>query len=889
MIEEGRALVPFQDAYKIQVRPEEGLTTDQVNQLNRITRAYLKENRLQGSYVNLTQVMPVIRGCITTGLMTAAGRETIEPSDNLNKAFQIGYRERKALIIRAIDEFEVYNEGLSSSELAIPEPLMNASRLELEKAALTAQLPNLRKLVEEIDIRRPVFNKILDFARDQVEKVIPGSNQMQINRNQEAGLVRNLIFGFVVESETNPLLEIEDFLSHSKDYRETLKNNPSILREFCQLVGLDFNQSISYLVDLSNQTREAISSVPSTQSWDIEDINKFFRVLSPVFLVSNPFYRLVDLSENPKDIGRSIWDANRSYPITLNGLEYRIPKPQVLRLVAYRIQEENPRRSNQLIHAAEAVENLMLELERQSHDNSITQLAEIANTKKMEFITLQSHLQSGRVIKNITLSGGQIEGYAERQLSIMADEQSAFFYLKEFLAEQQNLTLMLLKKYSDGQIPDSEDKSKIFAVRYNSVEFFSRVRQIYRNRIRGRLRTFERMYSNTDFSQWLEWERGTDTLKPYFAKAISTTVIDVLSTRTDSWMRDYISQPNDLSGKLKTIWKAALALELQEINTALRIRAHDYLKLRGAFSLGSIGWNDAYNRLITGERSTLLYDTSDWLRIKINQYERWRTRMATGNTPAFNELPTSYNDSWLKSREEAFNDSIKEWNYKSELSVPIETPSPSAFKRFSETKQMIRDGSDLQDFFESLSHPFAATRVLIQALSRIPPQELWNQASVSLRHLIHETTFRNRDIIWEPNRKRPEIVARNKKISSLYRQYFSDQGINLSDETYSTLVSTEEINAIYGHGNSLVFLWGVEDEFINWESSLEERLRKQLELPNRLLESLPKKALDYYRSRYTKSRNELVNTIRDRRQGAEEWVTRLQNFGVILPESSLIP
>ena len=180
---EGGSLIPFQDAFKIQVRPEEGLTTAQVNQLTRISRAYLKENGLQGSYVNLTQVMPIIRGCITTGLMTAAGRDRIEPSDNLNRAFQIGYQQRRELITRAAGEFQIYTEGLSSSELAMPAPIVNAAKIELGRASLTTQLPNLRKLGEEIESRRPIFNSLLNFARDKVEEIIPGSRQMQITRH----------------------------------------------------------------------------------------------------------------------------------------------------------------------------------------------------------------------------------------------------------------------------------------------------------------------------------------------------------------------------------------------------------------------------------------------------------------------------------------------------------------------------------------------------------------------------------------------------------------------------------------------------------------------------------------------------------------------------------
>ena len=396
------------------------------------------------------------------------------------------------------------------------------------------------------------------------------------------------------------------------------------------------------------------------------------------------------------------------------------------------------------------------------------------------------------------------------------------------------------------------------------------------------------MYANTNFVQWLEWERGSDVLKPHLQKAMTTTILDVLSTRTDAWMTDRTNQPAVESRHLKTVWNAALELEQRGITMELRRRAEDFLEKLRTFPFGTIGWNNEFNNLITHRKSELLHGPDDWLSVKKGRYEQWQRRLSAGDIPAFSELPESYTKNWLKDRENGFEEAARQWRPKPSLTSPIDPPTPSTFQRFSETRELARQATGIIDFAESLSHPFAATRVLIEALSRVPPADLRDHVDVSIPWLVHRSNFGSSDIIWEPYKKRSEVIARNQAILSRYRRYLSNQGISFDEDIYSRLVSTKEADSIYGHGNSLAMLFGIEAEFRSWQDSLEERLRNQIKEPAHYLEEPPKQTLDQYRHRYTKSRERLVNTITERRRKTEDWITKLQNYRVIMATSSFV-
>jgi len=127
-------------------------------------------------------------------------------------------------------------------------------------------------LTREIQTREGYYQKLLGFARKQVEELIPGSSSIKLLPQQESGLVRNLIFAHVAFGSSNPLLETEDFIKGKASYLEVMAGKQPNLAELMEKTGLP-EEACGYIRDLSQQIAKITASAPA--------------LLRPCFLLSD--------------------------------------------------------------------------------------------------------------------------------------------------------------------------------------------------------------------------------------------------------------------------------------------------------------------------------------------------------------------------------------------------------------------------------------------------------------------------------------------------------------------------------------------------------------------------------------------------------------------------
>src|SRR3990167_1462355 len=322
---------------------DQGLTSDQRKQLAAITQGYLNEFGLIG-YENTRAVMPVIKECLADGLKETYRRDRIIQSDNLTLAFRKGYEARKSIF--KVVETEL--KGLIGSSryegvLALSQDMVKGAVSELEKRAYIVDPLVSKRLVEVANMRRPIFQHLVKFCRDQIEENIPGSKETKLTEEQQAGLIRHLVFSWITYGESRILLETEDFMVERKSYlAQVPKADEPAWQKLAELTGQDSKYSAHYLKDMSAQVADLLSNVPdkpnpetSTTLELVTTINSAFKTLEDHFLVVNPFNKFHGLSENPADQGRSIWDVGRSAVFTINGVNCRVPAKATLNLAGY--------------------------------------------------------------------------------------------------------------------------------------------------------------------------------------------------------------------------------------------------------------------------------------------------------------------------------------------------------------------------------------------------------------------------------------------------------------------------------------------------------------------------------------------------------------------------
>ncbi len=539
MENDSRSLIPFlqNSALTGHEELENGLTIDQARDLQNILRAYLKRNKVKASYLNLKAAVPVIKQCIEDGLEQEVQRREIEPQDDMNSAFRAGFTGREKVMKEAGRMVKLaYEDELEHSHLALEPDLVRVANAELKTPVFRLDMPHVERVASEGKVREGVFSSLVRLARIKTEELIPGSKNVNLTRDKQAGLVRNMLYSFMTNGEINPLIEVEDIIREREVFLARL-NDFIILADFCDMSGIDYQSSREYLGDLAKQIQKALGEVPSGIR-SIRSLNVAYKELGEVFAIGNPFSRLEQLSDKPHDLGRSIWDESRTRKIEVGDTIYRVPLSDTLALYAYMIQNEDPIKSNVLTQKTapfvqKTLEDLEIPIEEVEEVKQIDKAIDEIRGRRVEIGEVRDNRDLPRFV---TMDAERLGEYAQIQTNYMRRELEVFSIVRKYLDEERQIGIDMLRMHAEGE-PLSEDEiPNLFRIHAAPVLAFSAIR-LFQNLIASRIRASEVVFA---FSN--PHERYLDgspmALVKYFERAKDTTLIDLLEQRSMKWVED---------------------------------------------------------------------------------------------------------------------------------------------------------------------------------------------------------------------------------------------------------------------------------------------------------------------------------------------------------------
>lgn len=799
-----------------------GLTDEQKRQLSSVTEGYLKDHRLIG-FENTRAALPVIRQCVVDGLQIRHKRENILPTDNLQAAFRRGYSDRIALI----RTMEVELEGLTGEmrlegALALPQDLVRSASRELRGSVFLPKLKAGQEVAEVSSIRRPIFRQLADYSRNRIGEDIPGSKQVELTSQQEAGLLRHLVFSWVVFGEPRLLLETEDFMTHRQVYlAEITQQVESSWKELTQLVGQDLPEATSYLKDLSVQVADLLTSVPDKPSPGVDalaiasSINSAFKALERHFLVVNPFNKLTPFSEDPKDEGRSIWDQNRTTTVEINGVTYRIPTVSTLNLAAYLIFSENPKRAHEYRTGGNRLASLTETMMRQHIDRTIPDLESEIESDKRTLESARETIIGGGVPKEEAMAHFIVLRLVQNQNELMMDEMQFVPAVRTYHSRYTDLGLDLLRRYQHGDALIGEDEfRKIVAVHYSTSVLSERALYFIKERLAKRIRSFEDMLVYENFADAMTGEASGEYSKTRFPQGLEVTVLDILSFRNKFWLDQFLKPRPSLSPEqLGIAWAGILAQEKRSIETEARAKAF--------YRVGKIN-----RQRLEAEKDKILDDELNPIGRRYAHIKHLHARLEEGVVPNNETLFQVYLEKWRKKGYVKISSATHEWVDEGRITPLLkERLDPEGYL---DTKHM----GNPQSLLRKAQQPYGPARIVLAALSRLAPAQLWPAYPVSVYDVAHR--INPKDIpppftLFQPGTEPVVETRRNRlMVYKRFHDWLAENGIDLGDETFKNLIKPGDMSELIKSGHVYHRLHGLEQELQTWYGNQREKLMFQV-------------------------------------------------------------
>lgn len=516
---------------------ETGATTAQLKDLQSILTNYLRQNKIQASWVNRKAIVPVIERCIRDGLQSVVGRSDIEPQDDLTAAFNAGFAKRRDKLDIATRKVKsAYTEGLKESHLALNEDLVRSAQVELQTAVSRVELLNVDRVVEKGGVREAVLTDLINVAREKAEELIPGSKEVKLSVGKETGLVRNMLFSYMTTGEVNPLIEIQDILSSRGAFQAVCKDFTTWV-EFCHSFGVNYHDSNEYIADLVRQMQDAINQVP-LEIRSVGSLDIAYKALGNLFAIDNPFNILERLSDNPKD-ERSIWDESHSRKIEVEGQVYRIPQPQVLALYASMIQTEYPQKSNIISKIrVPALKKVIEELGKpDEEDEAIKEIDESIANIKARSVQVGEVRQIAELPDVVLMNEVRIGKYRARQSEYMDREMEFFPLLGNFIDEEREIMVEILQRHINGEVARLAEIPTLFRIQAAPV-FAQAIMKGFHALIAGRIKAAEVVFAYANPDEERNVKVGYSDLNKYFDDAKRATIITLLEQRSQKWIED---------------------------------------------------------------------------------------------------------------------------------------------------------------------------------------------------------------------------------------------------------------------------------------------------------------------------------------------------------------
>lgn len=854
LVDTETALVPI---------PTQELTAQQTRQLEQTVDRYLQIHKLSRSYDNVQKTRGVIRSCIEDGLQTIKEGTRIEPADNLLTSFEIGLKHRQSTITATQQLLKTLpGSGTQQGILALPEALITPCRSLMSRVPFTTSLEPCRQLTELAAIRRPVYRDLLSFTRQQVEEAIPGSTALELQPEQEAGLVRNLLFAWAVFQRPLPLLETEDFMLNGSEYqRELEEKGKNLWQELATLAGIDSAEAKLYLQQLGQQVGELLRLVPQGATADPHKIDLAFRNLTPNFLIVNPFLKLTEISENPED-PESIWDRNHAQTLTIGEVAYLVPRASTLILASYR---KDPKRKYQLQQAALLTGKLVQDLEAQDTNQEIPALQTKIEAQQEAVKKLSDEIKSEQLPSDILLSKKEIAAYAQTQREIIKDELDLFSDIRSFIPEQLKTAYELLKKYQDGSCITDSRELPLFMELYTTPSYVSRtVLHFLRERTAARLRNFQSLHSNPTMEILLARGDHKGHMDKHYVQALQTTVIDVLQHRSDFLLNSFIKPWPDLenlpSNKFPLLWHGIADEMHEEVLSQLIRHCHAFSK----------------RKYVTNNMERLLKESSEPVRNLYREWEELAEKLKTGQNPEASDTPQMFYNRlihrWKEKRARNISYALTSWQssyrYRKE-------PEEEDEKETEETALPSYRRTQLP--YLLVNQPFAPALLLLRTISRLSPLPL--QPS-NLQDLAQLTKLPN----LERQRNPSEDKEGRKIVLPTLRGNLEERGIIFDDTVILEALSDYVVSMTWDNARSLALFYHLEPDIKSWLRGILAKTNEQLKQGRQILRADPVEIISAAEKQISASQSKLEGLKRAQQHALSSRVRQLQALGVILPE-----
>lgn len=879
------ALVPA-TRNALTARQEKGLSEQQRRQLSRITIRYLKDHGVPDSFVNISNAVPVVHECIESGLLRAANRRNLEPTDNIQKAYEIGKDERDAFLHRVdaeLPSLSLLHESYIGS-LALPEAAVSAARAEADRRIFEPRFNRGRVLLTEIDNRRPILDKVVQFARQEVERIIPSAKDVKLTPEQETGLARNLIFTYIATDSTFPVLETgyivknqQAFLQNSADIKQAGQRLYELLYLNAQVSDSETRTINAFLADTLAQMTQRILSLPAGLVVSLENINNLYKHLSPYFILGeNPLLRLAVFSEDPKDRGRSLWDPVRSAVVEIKDKRYQVVQPDVLRISALRSKVAgNSQKAAEYEKAADATSHFLTEAQSTYYLDEVAKAQKQAQKAQKDIDGVGLWVRSGKFPPKVVLTPGAIRRYASAQLETMADEKKFFHFLREQIDTRKQTALRLLEKYWQGSIAQSEDRENLEDLYFSPRKILNRARYFCRDRVVRRIQLFESVYTPTA-------EDGeVRDLEPFFSQALDSTVIDFLLLRSAQRTKVFLDMSELLGGEnYRTVWQALIDFETNRIEEQIYLKALTYVSIQATLEGTKDSLEEKAAKVIEERKDSLLGGVTSPLRIRQERVRFWKRTLGQGGKPRIESIPPQMLNAFTGNKENEISSAIGYWDPNIRLCEALtkkldqigETP-PS---KVAMTNQMSR-----RRFERMLASTFGPAQILLHALASFVPSELFTVSNRSLEDTVHQ--YRSAYLDYKFGDKAAKESVRVRIIASReeFRQVLADRGLRWDYTTFVQIAPFSTHFNLVTAREVIGSIFGLEQKINAWFDQQEARLAYQQKQNHQILAVYPNVFIKQAKFAFASATQHADRLQRDWSNTVESRVKQLQALRAI--------
>ncbi len=879
--QENRGLVPFNKSTDISAYEDRILSPNQNTDLEQITKGYLREHKLLKNITNIRAGVGVVFACIEEELTTKDKRAHLKPEDNFKLLYKKGMDKRKLLLTKVAYDLELIGSGGEySGELALPDYIVRPALEEYTNHILKPRLDKSKALLDEAQKRRPIYSGLLNLARTEVEKVIPQASQISLNRTQEAGLVRNTIFSYLVYGSPKPLLETEDILKNTGTFQYQTENS---LQDKCfeisEVLEMDPAEVYKYLHDVTEQMKSSFSQLPNNKSSSMEGLSQSFRLLNRYFLIENPFNKFSEVNEEKTEDPHSIWNRNNTITImTDEGVEYRVPTIKVLQVAQHAIGARDDNRASQLRRGIQIIERLHEELYDQQEKEHLKKLENNLVKEQNKSEDFRNQLYEGVIPEEAALTKNEIRKAVKEQLDSLRDEANVFDEIRSYREKQVQTAYRLLHRYKFGRQAGELDIPALLEVYEapeninNLVRFFTR-EKLFR-RFHDAMRFNYSQYLKSGEKQKEKHPRKNESIRNFYKDAYDTTIIDILQSRSDLWREKSIKKiPKE---RHLLIWDEVIQGEEDIIFSLLKLWEYQ------------IGPNDNL-AWVEQNRSLMNIHHYSELEARINKVSVWKSILAN------KEIPDRKRSEFMmvQSRETdlfRLKDLIDSWKKNTETSAFLRNAHSRIQIRLLSRFHKMKDAQEdkVPPFFRQMSQDFGPAMILLKSIVRLIPSGMpfKLQKIPSLEDIVNDPDLIPTQIKFK---KKPsskvEIAETRDSVKKLFKQSLAERGLVFSDNLFDHLLSVDNIHAMAVNVNLLTSFFGVEDEIKIWLQHLEMKVTEQVELPYNLLKTPPEELIKKHFSGVIKAEQSIVKAKEKRRKTIESRITQLRHLNLIVPES----